>query len=222
MKFQSTVTYLFLVCSIISSYGCAGLQGLSAGQAWSDNYALMEGTQANDPAIIDGDLKTIGKSQYVESSSGTIRGMMAPSDSIVLLPETKSLHRLVVHSSNLQAFDIWVSDPQGRWEKIKEIKSNKSKVIDVRLNRTVRTTGVKLRIRRTSDDAEQRHKNLRREGGGFRTWSGNIRAVAKIAEVELYGFVSKDSAEDVPNAPAQNAPSKEEEDEKELDELLEF
>ena len=214
MKIQSTFAYLFLAFSLLSSYGCA--TGLITEQTWSENYALTEGVQANDPAIVDGDLKTIGQSQYVEPSSDLIQSHHASSESVILLPAAKSLHRVVVHSSNMEAFDIWVADNQGRWSMIKEIKSVKQKVIDVRLNRAVRTTGVKIRVRRTSDDAALRQKNIQRVRG-WRIYSGHVRAPAKISEIELYGFASKQDVQE-----AQSVLIQEEADEKELDELLEY
>lgn len=214
MRCQSTLAYLFLALSSIVFYGCTA--GIIADQTWSENYALMEGVQANDPAIVDGDLKTVGQSQYVEPSSDVVQSHHASSESVILLPVAKSLHRVVLHSSNVQAFDIWVTDNQGRWERIKEFKSVKQKVIDVRLNRAVRTTGVKVRIIRTSDDAALRQKNIQRVRG-WRIYSGHVRAPAKISEIELYGFTSKQDVEE-----AQSVISQEEADEKELDELLEF
>jgi len=214
MRLQSTFAYLFFAFNLVSLYGCT--TGLIADQTWSENYALMEGVQANDPAIVDGDLKTVGQSQYVEPSSDVVQSHHASSESVILLPTPKSIHRVVVHSSNVQAFDIWVADNQGRWDRIKEIKSVKQKVIDVRLNRAVRTNGVKVRISRTTDDAELRQKNIQRVRG-WRIYSGHVRAPAKISEIELFGFASKKDVED-----AQNKMSQEEADEKELDELLEF
>ena len=214
MKLQSNFVYLFLALTLVSSYGCA--TGLITEQTWSENYAIMEGVQANDPAIVDGDLKTIGQSQYAEVSPDVVQSAHASSESVIFLPTPKSLHRIVVHSSNMAAFDIWVADNQGRWSMIKEIKSVKQKVIDVRLNRAVRTTGVKIRVRRTSDDAELRQKNIQRIRG-WRVYSGHVRAPAKISEIELYGFASKQDVQE-----AQSALSQEEADEKELDELLEY
>ena len=214
MRLQSTFAYLFFAFTLVSLYGCT--TGLIADQTWSENYALMEGVQANDPAIVDGDLKTVGQSQYVEPSSDVVQSHHASSESVILLPAPKSIHRVVIHSSNVQAFDIWVADNQGRWDRIKEIKSVKQKVIDVRLNRAVRTNGVKVRISRTTDDAELRQKNIQRVRG-WRIYSGHVRAPAKISEIELFGFASKKDVED-----AQNKMSQEEADEKELDKLLEF
>ena len=216
MKHESALLYLLLVLSVVSFYGCTAAPAFIADQTWSENYTLMEGVQANDPAIVDGDLKTIGQSQYAEASSDTVQSHHASSESVIFLPDPQSIHRIVMHSSNVEAFDIWVTDNQGRWGRIKEIKSVKQEVIDVRLNRAVHTSGVKIRIRRTSDDAELRQKNIQRVRG-WRVYSGHVKAPAKISEIELYGFISKQDVEDV-----QNAISEEEADEKELDELLEF
>lgn len=215
MNLQFTAA-LFLVMSIIvSSSGCTGLQGISAKQTWSANYALVDGAESNDPAMIDGNVRTLGQSQYVESTGDTILGFQAQSEAIVMLPEPKSIHRVVIHSPNLLAFDIWTTDTQGRWEKIKEVESNKKKIVDIRLNRTMYTSGVKVRVRRTSDDAGQRRKNVRRVGN-VQLWSGNVKAPAKIAEIELYGFVSEPDA-----AGAVTQPSAGNEVE-ELDEIDEF
>ena len=216
MKRESALIYLLLVLSVVSFYGCTVAPAFITDQTWSENYALMEGVQANDPAVVDGDLKTIGQSQYAEASSDTVQSHHASSESVILLPAPQSIHRIVMHSSNVEAFDIWVADNQGRWGRIKEIKSVEQEVIDVRLNRAVRTAGVKIRIRRTSDDAELRQKNIQRVRG-WRVYSGHVKAPAKISEIQLYGFISKQDVEDV-----QNAISEEEADEKELDELLEF
>ena len=216
MKIQSTLAHLCLALSLVLFGGCVAGSGFIAEQTWSENYSLMEGVQANDPAIVDGDLKTIGQSQYAEASSDTVQSNHASSESVILLPAPQSIHRVVMHSSNVKAFDIWVADNQGRWGRIKEIKSVSQGFTDVRLNRAVRTTGIKIRIRRTSDDAELRQKNIQRVRG-WRIYTGHVNAPAKIAEIELYGFVSKQDVEDV-----QNVISQEEADEKELDELLEF
>ena len=215
MKVQSTIAGLFLALSIVSSYGCSTLQGFSAEQAWSNNFVLAEGVRSNDPAIIDGNVRTVGQSQYVESTGDAILSFGSQSESIVTLPEPKSIHRVVIHSPNLQAFDIWTTDAQGRWEKIKEVQSNKKKIIDLRLNGTVYTSGVKVRVRRTSDDAGQRRKNVQNVRG-WRVYSGKTNAPAKIAEIELYGFVSKEDAE---NALSQEQDSA---DQKELDEFDKF
>ena len=216
MNFQSAFVVLTIMFVMLSSYGCAGIQGFSAEQQWSNNFVLADGVRANDQAIIDGNVRTVGQSQYVESTGDMVMSFGSQSESIVTLPEPKSLHRVVIHSSNLQAFDIWTTDSQGRWEKIKEVESNKKKIIDIRLNRTVFTSGVKIRVRRTSDDAGQRRRNVQNVRG-WRSFSGKINAPAKISEIELYGFVSKS---DAANAATQATDSSKDEEFDEFDEFL--
>ncbi len=94
-------------------------------------------------------------------------------------------------------------DAQSRWEKFQEIKGNKKPIIDLRLNRTLNTTALKIKVRSTSDDAEMRRKNVERVGG-YRIYKGKTRAPAKIAEIELYGFVTKGDKMDDPYGETQD------------------
>lgn len=212
MNLQSTMTLFLIAVVMASSGGCASI---SVKQAWSSNFALADGTTANDPAIIDGNVATLGQSQYVEATGDAIMGMEAQSEAVILLPEPKSIHRVVIRSPNLLAFDIWITDAQGRWEKIKEVQSNKKKIIDLRLNRTMYTSGVKVRVRRTSDDAALRRKNVRNVRGWI-TYSGNTNAPAKIAEIELYGFVSEPDGTSTVIQSSDNSNAEEEIDEIDL------
>ena len=70
LQFTSAVFTAMLI--IASSSNCAGLQGISTKQTGSGNFALADGVTSNDPAIIDGDIGTIGQSQYVESDKKKI------------------------------------------------------------------------------------------------------------------------------------------------------
>ena len=142
--------------------------------------------EANDPAFIDGDLNTIGKSRFPEEGVESLQFPL--SEALITLPERKSIHRIVIHSPNLQVFDIMARDDSGGWEKVKEVKSNKKEVIDLRVS-TI-TDGIRVRVRRTSDDAAERRKNVMR-GGGMLWIRGNIRANADISEIELYGYADK-------------------------------
>ncbi len=214
MNLQFAVALFLVMFTIASSSGC-----MTAKQTWSNNLALADGAKSNDPAIIDGNVRTLGQSQYVETTGDAIMGFAAQSEAIIMLPAPESIHRIVIHSPNLLAFDIWTTDTQGRWEKVKEVESNKKKVIDIRLNRTVYTSAVKIRVRRTSDDAGQRRKNVRNVRG-WQTFSGHVKAPAKIAEIELYGFVSesdKTEADSHPDIPVLEPLSAS--DDEELDEI---
>ncbi|MBC8231455.1 hypothetical protein H8E77_18035 [bacterium] len=159
---------------------------LTTPQEWSKNYALADGVEANDPAFIDGDLNTIGKSRFPEEAVESLQFPL--SEALVILPERKSIHRIVIHSPNLQVFDIMARDDSGGWEKIKEVKSNKKETADIRVS-TI-TDGIRVRVRRASDDAAERRKNTTR-GGGMIWFRGNIRANADISEIELYGYADK-------------------------------
>lgn len=183
MKFLPTISILFLALFII---GCKTLRMLATPQEWSENYALADGVEANDPAFIDGDLNTMGKSRFPEEGVESLQFPL--SEAVITLPEWKSIHRIVIHSPNLRVFDVMARDDSGGWEKIKEVKSNKKQVVDLRIS-TI-TDGIRIRVRRTSDDAAERRKNTMR-GGGMLWIRGNIRANADISEIELYGYVDK-------------------------------
>ncbi|HIE27637.1 TPA: hypothetical protein EYP66_10150 [Candidatus Poribacteria bacterium] len=187
MKFLPIISILllsFLFALII--IGCKTLSMLATPQEWSKNYALADGVEANDPAFIDGDLNTMGKSRFPEEGVESLQFPL--SEALITLPERKPIHRIVIHSPNLQVFDIMARDDSGGWKKIKEVKSNKKEVIDLRI--TTITDGIRIRVRRTSDDAAERRKNVMR-GGGMLWIRGNIRANADISEIELYGYADK-------------------------------
>jgi hypothetical protein len=176
-------------------YGC------NLAQNWSENYALLPGVTANDPAIIDGKTETIGQSQRKKGSGSRVTDLDIPSEAIVYLPEKKSVYRIVIHSTNLEEFELMAFNSRGEWDKIYDQRSNKNPTIDIRLNKAVTTTGIKLIVHRTTEDAARRRENvqIRRENveiaegqvrrGRYRYYiTGPTTALAKIAEVELYGY----------------------------------
>ena len=171
------------------------------GQQWSENYALMEGVRSNDPLIIDGNLTTVGESQRIRSSGSLEIDINLPSEVIILLPEKKTIFRVVIHTSNLQEFQLMALNSQESWDKIHDQRSNRDKVLDIRLKPAVTTNAVKLVVRKTSDDGAQKRKNLKVERENEVTPDGKVRrgqhvykvygplkAPAKIAEMELYGY----------------------------------
>lgn len=175
--------------------------GCVVGQQWSENYALMQGVRSNDPLIIDGNLTTVGESQRIRSSGSLEIDINLPSEAVILLPEKKTIFRVVIHSSNLQEFQLMALNAQEEWDKIHDQRSSKEKVLDIRLRPAVTTNAVKLVVRKTSDDGAQKRKNLKvdREnevtpGGQVRRGQhvykvyGPLKAPAKIAEMELYGY----------------------------------
>ncbi|MYA70570.1 hypothetical protein F4009_18100 [Candidatus Poribacteria bacterium] len=175
--------------------------GCVIGQQWSENYALQPGVTASDPTFIDGKPETIGQSQRKKSSGSALTDLNIPSEAIIHLPEKRSIYRIVIHSTNLEDFEVQAFDSLGEWQKIYDRRTNKDRVIDIRLNKFVTTTGIKLLVRRTTDDAAQRRENLklkrenvetsdgkRRRGRYLYHLTGPTTALAKISEIELYGY----------------------------------
>ncbi len=188
MKSLSTVSILILPLVFASTLvGCKAASMLFTPQEWSKNYALADGVEANDPAFIDGDLNTMGRSRFPEDTVDNLQFLL--SEALIALPEPKPIHRIVIHSPNMRVFDILSRDESGGWQLIKEVKSNNKEVIDLRVL-TV-TDGIRIRVRRTSDDAAQRRKNTTRDRWGVIWVRGNTRASADIKEIELYGFTDK-------------------------------
>ena len=177
--------------------------GCTLKQEWSENYALLPGVTASDPAFIDADPQTIGQSQRKKRSGSAGTDLDIPSEAVVHLPEKKSIYRIVIHSSNLEEFELHAYNSRGDWDKIYDQRSNKNPIIDIRFNRVVTTTGIKIVVRRTTDDAARKRENvqIRRENaqtpdGGIRRGrlrifiTGPTTALAQIAEIELYGYAT--------------------------------
>ena len=175
--------------------------GCVLGQQWSENYTLQSGVTASDPALIDGKPETVGQSQRKKGSGSALTDLDIPSEAIIHLPEKRSIYRIVIHSTNLEEFELQAFDSLGEWQKIYDRRTNKDRVIDIRLNKVVTTTGIKLLVRGTTDDAAQRRENLklrrenvetpdggRRRGRYLYHLTGPTTALAKIAEIELYGY----------------------------------
>ena len=173
-------------------------------QQWSENYASLDGARSNDPLIIDGELQTVGQSQIIRKSGSLEVDLYLPSESVILLPENKSIHRVVVHSTNLKEFELMARDSNGRWNIIHEHKGKHQPIFDLRINPSHFTDSIKLVVRSTTDDGEQKRKNLKVERENEVTASGQVRrgrtyykvygplkAPAKIAEIKLYGFAEK-------------------------------
>ena len=148
-RLRSTTIIISLMCLFLTS-GCI------ISQQQSENYALMKGVTANDPVIIDGDLNTVGESQTKKSSGSLAIDAKITSESIVYLPEKKKIFQVKIHSSNIQDFQLMALNTLGEWDQIHEQRSTDSKIIDIRLKRPVTTSGIKVVVRKTSDDAAQK------------------------------------------------------------------
>ena len=185
----------FLLGLMCLCHGCV------IGQQWSQNYTLSPDVTASDPAFIDNDLETIGQSQRKKSSGSAITDLEIPSEAIIHLPEKQSIYRIVIHSSNLQEFEVQALNSLGEWEEIYDQRTNKDRVIDIRLKKVATTASIKILVRQTTDDAAARRENLQLDRENVETPDGNTRrgryvyklkgpttALAKIAEIELYGY----------------------------------
>ncbi len=196
IEFNVAGIYILLLFGLTCLYS-----GCSIGQQWSENYTLQSGVTASDPALIDGKPETVGQSQRKKGSGSALTDLDIPSEAIIHLPEKRSIYRIVIHSTNLEEFELQAFDSLGEWQKIYDRRTNKERVIDIRLNKVVTTTGIKLLVRGTTDDAAQRRENLklkrenvetsegkRRRGRYLYHLTGPTTALAKIAEIELYGY----------------------------------
>ena len=176
-------------------YGCV------LGQEWSENYALQPGVAASDPSFIDGNMETVGQSQRKKSHAIQAATLDVPSEALIHLPEKRSIYRIVIHSSNLQEFEVQALNSLGEWEEIYDQRTNKDRVIDIRLKKVATTASIKILVRQTTDDAAARRENLQLDRENVETPDGNVRrgryvyklkgpttALAKIAEIELYGY----------------------------------
>lgn len=181
-------------------YGCV------LGQQWSENYARQPGVAASDPSFIDGNIKTVGQSQRKKSNTLQAATLDIPSEALVHLPEKRSIYRIVIHSSNLLEFEVQALNSLGEWEEIYDQRTNKDRIIDIRLNKAVTTASIKVLVRQTTDDAAARRENLQLDRENMPTRDGNTRrgryvykikgpttALAKIAEIELYGYATTGS-----------------------------
>lgn len=177
--------------------------GCTLGQKWSENYALLPDVTANDPAFIDDNPATIGHSQRKKGSGSVGTDIDIPSEAIVYLPEKKSIYRIVIHSTNLEAFELHAFNTRGEWDKIYDQRSNREQIIDIRLKKVIMTTGIKVVVRRTTEDAARKRENVQVRRENVQTSEGNIRrgryrvfvtgpttALAKISEIELYGYAT--------------------------------
>ena len=163
--------------------------GIVAKQEWSENYASIEGVRATNARMIDGNIRTFGESAFREGTQDTF-GPAPTSQAIVMLPEKKTIRRVVIHSDNLKKFNVYADKGSEDWQIIKEVNNVASNPIDLSVNAPFPTDKIRIRILGTTDDAALRRGQRRRN-----FWaSGNRRAPAKIYEIELYGYQSVTAA----------------------------
>ena len=184
-----TVFLLLFVCLS----GIVACSKVISKQEWSENYALMDGVKSTSPEMIDGNLKTLGKTLFPVETQNLYGGSPA-SHVVITLPKKRKISRIVIHSENLKTFDVLADKGGGtgdriNWKLIGEVKSVQKNPIDLSLSGSFPTDRIRVRILSTSDDAELRRRHRARTGGG-RGHGAHRRAAGEIFEVELYGYQS--------------------------------
>ncbi len=192
---KHTTAWIAAAALLIGAVGCAQLIGP---QELSENYALMAGVESNRPAFIDGDHNSAADTVF-PPSSGSLRS--PASEAYITLPVAKTINRIKIYSKDLLGVDLYVEDPTQGWKLNGRYDGLKGPVVDLKLKGIVYTSGVKLRIRRTANDASAYRENTEARGGR-RYMSGRTRAPAKIYEIELYGPSGSSAGDDVIEATA--------------------
>lgn len=211
MLFRITIL-ISLICFSVIMIGCAAL---FSKQEWSENYALLEGTSATSPQMIDGNMNTIGETSFPTGTDSAF-GSNPASEVILTLPEKKVIRRIVIHSDNIKSLDVF-ADQGGiivdtDWKLIKDLKSVKTKPIEIPVLVPFPTNRIRIRVLSTTDDANLKRRQ-RARSGGLRQFGQNRRAQGKIREVELYGYKTVEQTKKSDAAETR---------EKELDDLLDI
>lgn len=181
----------------------AGCAAVFAPQSLSENFTQMEGTTASHPALIDGDMRTFGESEFPASPAANsgVTGT-PPSEAVVLLPEPRVISKIVVYSDDIKGLDLLFESASSGWLVHNKYDGVKGPSFTLKVKGIVHASGVKLRIRHAAGDKAMRKKNSRRTANGFTLISGPTRAKAKIREIELYGPVSAKKVAAVDETPA--------------------
>lgn len=210
MYYRLLSVFFLLACFSIIMVGCAIL----AAQEWSENYALLEGTRATSPEMIDGNLNTIGQTNVsAETMKQLVRGR---SEVVVTLPEKKMIRRIVIHTDNLKEYDI-AADKGGSalatadWVLVKEVKNARPSPVELLVSIPFPTDRIRVRVLKTTEDAQLAREKNQRLGGI--TLVSTTGAPGKIREIEIYGYKSTKEME---------ADKATDDREQELDDLLDL
>lgn len=169
--------YTLVVCL------CSGCSALFVPQQLSENYALAAGVRSDAPEALDGNLETASSNTRI----------------VIILPEAKSIRRIIIYSPNISNFILYESTgAEGEWRPIKSVKGNKlNKIV---INTQVTTDKIRMFVSDTRGTRFAEPGRLRDVDGRTNIFSRQVDARPKIQEIELYGLVdSIDKAE--PKAP---------------------
>ena len=173
----------------MSSCGNLSTQKLFKEQQWSENYAKADGVKSTSPEIIDGDMNTVGKVPFPEGVYGKpVVGAFPNAETIITLPEKKSISKIVIYSDNLPDFKVLASvgivGGKEDWKLIKEFTNSKLKEITIRTS--VQTDKILIRARGIAPISSTESTRVM---GGVVTSRKVMEP--EIREIELYGFESK-------------------------------
>jgi|SaaInl4_135m_RNA_FD_contig_21_508617_length_1683_multi_7_in_0_out_0_1 hypothetical protein len=194
MRIHLTTPVALAALILLSS--CAAVTTMFAPQT-SENFALLEGTRANHPGLIDGDLRISGASEPPnEESTRNARMTSPPTEAVVLLPVEKTITKIVVHSDQILSLDLLFETPTSGWVLHDRYDGLKGPRIVLKPRRLVSASGVKLRIRKGTGDRKVRQENIERTG--YTTWiSGATNAPVEIKEIEILGPVTSKASDPV-------------------------
>lgn len=158
--------FLSLACFVM---GMAGCSTLLSPQEWSENYALLDGSQATNMQMIDGDINTIGETSTTNKTNSRV-GSSPPPEVIVSLPDKKVIRKIIIHSDNIKKFRLY-ADKGGSaisetdWFMIKEVQSVRTNPIVVPVLYSFPTDKIRVAVLETTDDAAlSRKSNANRIG----------------------------------------------------------
>jgi hypothetical protein len=174
----------------------------------------MEGTRATSPQMIDGKLETVGETIF--ASNNNRRLVRGGSEVVVTLPEKKRIHKIVLHADNLKHIIVYADKGGGildgsDWQFITEIQSVKTNPIELKVMIPFSTDRIRVRVMKTTEDAQLAREKNRRVGGII--FVSSTGAAGKIREIEIYGYKTVEQAKTDKVAETR---------ENELDELLDF
>ncbi len=179
MRKRGLVIFLVLISVYVAGCESPLFQALFQEQEWSENYALADGVTCTAMEMIDGDINTVGRTVFAESAQGrTRRGRFPSSEAEVILPEKKSIHKIVIRSESLKSFKVLAATGEkDDWKLIKEFDKNTEKEIVIKTS--VTTDKIKIRARAEASPVD----------GGALGYSRSYRmSEPEIQEIELYGF----------------------------------
>ena len=150
--FNRFIHPLLLLCMCVLVAGCSAL---FSEQEWSENYALLDGTNATSLEVIDGDIETVGQA---EVKNGIGKNITGTPEVVITLPTKKVIRKVVIHSENIKKFNLYIDKggstlSDSDWELIKEVQSVKTKTIVVPVLYSFPTDRVRLVVLGTTDDA---------------------------------------------------------------------